>query len=186
MVKFFIRIALLVIVLHTALTPVSSSLSDKPRDQIVVAKKEDPAELARKEFASQIKSYLEGKKSPLAEKTDYLLTKKHWKLLIAISAIESQWCTRKLYLNCWGIGGDYAYRRYATLEEGIDDADALISRWQAKGKWLTVESMNGSYVVPRNPTWVRTVNSVIKDLNAIARRTMGSGALDDSGAHSER
>lgn len=124
------------------------------------------------ELIAQIKSYLEKKGSPFADVTPYLLKQKHWRLAIGISAIESQFCTKKLYLNCWGIGGDSAYRHYNSLEEGIEDFDNLIERRQARGKWLTVESMNCSYVVPCNRNWVRVVNSTLKDLDEIISRTM--------------
>ena len=118
-----------------------------------------------------IQEFLTNKKSPLAPDTDFLLEHKHWKLLIAISAIESQYCKRQLGYNCWGIGGDSAYRHYTSYQEAIVDADKLIEKWQAKGKWLTVESMNGSYVVPKSQNWVQVVNKNIKELDGIISRT---------------
>jgi len=163
--------------------PASLSNSDKPATVVYQeqqSERERQSALARKELEAQVRSYLEDRDSPLAEVVPYILSKKHWQLLIGISAIESQFCTRKLYLNCWGIGGDYAYRHYASLEEGIDDTDALIARWQAKGKWMTPEQMNCSYVVPCNPNWVKAVKSTISELNAIVSRTVGTGALDDT------
>ena len=119
------------------------------------------------ELNHQVRGFLESKESPLAPETDYLLQQKHWKLLIAISAIESQYCTKQIGLNCWGItkftGG---YRKYDSIKEGIKDANDLIERWQLKGRWLTVESMNCSYVVPCNPNWVRVVNKVLNQLDS--------------------
>jgi len=123
------------------------------------------------ELQNQVRGFLESKKSPLAQETDYLLQQKHWKLLIAISAIESQYCTKQLGLNCWGItkfeGG---YRRYTSINEGIEDANDLIERWQAKGKWLTPEEMNCVYVVPCNPNWVRVVNKVLNQLDSYGKQ----------------
>lgn len=121
------------------------------------------------ELNSQVRGFLESKKSPLAQETDYLLTQKHWKLLIAISAIESQYCTKQLGWNCWGIGGDSAYRHYSSIIEGIKDANDLIERWQKKGRWLTVDDMNCHYVQPCNPNWVRVVNKVLKQLDSYER-----------------
>ena len=116
---------------------------------------------------ASVREYLESKDSPLAAHTTVLLEQKHWKLLIAISAIESQYCKRQISWNCWGIGGDSAYRHYSSIPEAIVDADALIERWQQRGRWLTVEDMNCHYVVPCNPNWVYVVNDVLKKLNNI-------------------
>jgi hypothetical protein len=109
--------------------------------------------------------YLKSKKSPLVPDAEYLLTQKHWRLLVAISAIESQYCKRLIAYNCFGVGGDSAYRHYASYRESVIDAEALIEKWQAKGKWLTIDSMNCSYVVPCNDNWVRVVKKVYGELN---------------------
>lgn len=130
------------------------------------------SESNRQELNNQVRRYLESNESPLAQETDYLLQQKHWKLLIAISAIESQYCKRQLGLNCWGItsvsGG---YRKYDSLQTGIKDANDLIERWQAKGRWLSVEDFNCHYVVPCNDNWVRVVTSVLEKLDAYERST---------------
>lgn len=119
---------------------------------------------------SEVRAFLESKHSPLAAHTDLLLKQKHWKLIVAISAIESQYCKRQLGNNCWGItsvkGG---YTSYPSFAEGVVDADALISRWQARGRWLTVDDMNCHYVVPCNPNWVYVVNTVLKQLEEYER-----------------
>lgn len=117
-----------------------------------------------------VRGYLESKESPLAPETEFLLEHKHWKLLIAISAIESQFCKKQIDFNCWGIGGDSAYRHYPSIRAAIVDADALIEHWQKDHKrWLTVEDMNGSYVVPRNENWERVVNNVLNELESYGR-----------------
>ena len=93
------------------------------------------------------------------------MSQKHWKLLIAVSAIESQYCKRQLGNNCWGVTDlKGKYRIYNSFAEGIKDTNDLIEHWQQKGRWLTVEDMNCSYVVPCSPNWVRVVNKVLKDL----------------------
>ena len=120
--------------------------------------------LQKSQLNSFVRGFLESKDSPLAPETNLLLEQKHWKLLIAISAIESQYCKRKIAFNCWGIGGDSAYRKYKNIREAIVDANNLIERWQVRGRWLTVEDMNGHYVVPKNPNWVRVVNKVLIQL----------------------
>lgn len=122
---------------------------------------------AREARVQAVAEYLREKGSPLAEHTEVLLQKKNWKLLIAISRIESQWCTRKVAYNCWGMISNKGYRHYSNYDEAINHASEVIEWWQAKGKWLTVESMNGSYVVPANPNWVRVVNSTLENLNIL-------------------
>lgn len=114
-----------------------------------------------------IRGFLASKKSPLASETDFLLQQKHWKLLIAISAIESQYCKRQLGNNCWGIGGDHSYRHYSSIKAAIIDANDLIEYWQQRGRWLTIDDMNCHYVVPCNPNWVKVVNQTLNDLYAI-------------------
>jgi len=122
------------------------------------------------ELQNQVRGFLDSKKSPLAQETEFLLQQKHWKLLIAISAIESQYCKIQLGLNCWGItkyeGG---YRTYSSIREGIADADALIERWQKKGRWLTVDDMNCHYVQPCNPNWVKVVNSILAKMDSYSK-----------------
>ena len=114
-----------------------------------------------------VREFLESKQSPLAPDTEFLMGLKHWKLLIAVSAIESQYCKRQLGYNCWGIGGDSAYRYYSSYQDAAQDANDLITRWQARGRWLTVEDMNCHYVVPCNPNWVKIVNQNLQLLNGI-------------------
>lgn len=118
----------------------------------------------RPQLNNEIRRFLEGKESPLAPETDFLLAQKHWKLLIAVSAIESQYCKRQLGNNCWGIGGDSAYRHYDSIQAAITDANNLIESWQRRGRWLTVESMNGHYVQPYNPNWERVVKNVLAEV----------------------
>lgn len=138
-----------------------------------LAKPKEEAEPDTHQMLSfEVKQFLESKKSPLAPHTELLLQQKHWKLLIAISAIESQYCKRKIGWNCWGIGGDSAYRKYPNIEAAIVDANALIESWQSKGKWLTPEEMNCSYVVPCNQNWVNVVNKVSKELSQYESSTL--------------
>lgn len=126
-----------------------------------------------------LRDYLETKKSPLAEETNFLLQQKHWRLLIAISHIESQFCKRKIDFNCWGVGGDSAYRHYSSYKEAIKDANDLIEKWQLRGRWLTIDDMNCHYVVPCNPNWVNVVNSTLKDIDAIIAISKGTTIQDD-------
>ena len=119
-----------------------------------------------------VREFLESKDSPLAPDTEFLLQQKHWKLLVSISAIESQYCKRQLGHNCFGLGGDSAYRYYSSFRASFVDANDLVENWQQKGRWLTVDDMNCHYVHPCNPNWVNVVNKNLKELDAIIARTI--------------
>lgn len=112
-----------------------------------------------------VRSFLQDKNSPLATEAEFLVMQEHWRLLIAISAIESQYCNRQLYFNCWGVGGDSAYRKYSSFRASIQDANDLITYWQTQGRWKTTLDMNCHYVVPCNDNWVRVVDSVLLELS---------------------
>lgn len=127
----------------------------------------------------QLMLYFYSKKSPLDADAYYILTLEHWKLLVAISAIESQFCNRQMYNNCFGTGGDAHYRRYSSFQASFKDANDLINYWQAKGRWLTVEDMNCHYVHPCNPNWVKVVNQTLKDLDEFNPRTDRSVAKNE-------
>jgi hypothetical protein len=124
------------------------------------------------ELRSSLTAFLESKDSPLANHVETLLKQEHWKLITAISAIESQYCKRQLGNNCWGItDSSGAYKSYESFDEAIIDANGLITRWQARGRWLTVADMNGHYVVPYNPNWEAVVNSVLTKLESYEQGT---------------
>lgn len=122
----------------------------------------------------EIKAFLESKDSPLALHVETLLKQKHWKLITAISAIESSYCKRQRGNNCWGItDSSGTYKSYASFDEAIIDANGLITRWQARGRWLTVADMNGHYVVPHNPNWETVVNAVLLKLESYEQQGAG-------------
>jgi len=121
----------------------------------------------QQDITEKVKAYLNSKQSPLSDdEVDLLVEQKHWKLLVAIMAIESQYGKRQLRYNLFGIGGDSVYRHYNNFSESIIDADSLITRWQNKGRWLTVSDMNCSYVVPCNQNWEHVVNKILQDIDS--------------------
>lgn len=135
-----------------------------PKKIVVAPEVANPA-VIQQDITNKVTAYLQSKNSPLSkDEVGLLVQQKHWKLLLAISAIESQYCKRQLGYNCWGIGGDSAYRHYNNFSEAIVDANNLIERWQKRGRWLTVDDMNCHYVVPCNENWVRVVNKVLSEL----------------------
>lgn len=167
--KYKIGIVLFVAISLCVFPSVGSheQLTEK-KESVAEVKADDPLPKPNDE----VRAFLESKNSPLAPHTDFLLQQEHWKLLIAISAIESQYCTRQLGNNCWGIGGDSNYQKYGSVEDAILSANGLITRWQAKGRWLTVEDFNCHYVVPCNQNWVNVVNQVLEKINAIENKQL--------------
>lgn len=131
-----------------------------PQIQKIEEEAEDP-------LPGKIKQYLEEKKSPLAEYAEALAGQKHWRLIVAISHIESGWCKKSAAHNCWGIKGKSGYRRYAGFEEAITDANQVIEKQQGRGRWLTVDDMNGSYNQPGSANWAKVVKGTIRELETI-------------------
>lgn len=141
-----------------------------PRRESEVVEEQITEDTQRIELTTRLREFLDNKESPLAPDTEFLLELEHWKLLVAISAIESQYCKHQLGYNCWGIGGDSAYRYYSSFRAAAQDANDLIEHWQTEHKkWLTVEEMNCSYVVPCSENWVRVVNLNLGILNGFEK-----------------
>ena len=67
-------------------------------------------------------------------------------------------------IPCPACGGDKGH----ACPVDIDRRDgSLIERWQRRGRWLTIEDMNGSYVVPASASWEATVERVYEQLGEI-------------------
>lgn len=146
-------------------------ISDDTVYQPVVVPLGKPLEVKLKPtpLNEQVTEFLKSKDSPLSSHTTTLLEQEHWKLIVAISAIESSYCKRQRGYNCWGItDASGAYKSYASFDEAIVDANGLITRWQARGRWHSISDMDGHYVVPSNPNWVAVVTSVLSKLNTLS------------------
>lgn len=135
------------------------------KEIVVVPDIANPVVIQQDNTYTKVKAYLDSKQSPLSGgEVSLLVQQKHWKLLVALMGIESQFCRRQIAYNCFGVGGDSAYRHYNNFSESILDADALITRWQERGRWLTVADMNGHYVQPYNENWERVVNKILQEI----------------------
>lgn len=157
MKKSLFTLFALAIVTVVALTPITKA----PSEEVKLQEKIEAKQIK----LNKVVAYLQNKKSPLSSsEVSLLVEQKHGDLLIALMGIESQFCKRQLGYNCFGVGGDSAYRHYNNFSESIIDADALITRWQERGRWLTVADMNGHYVQPYNPNWERVVNKILNDI----------------------
>lgn len=173
MKKRYLKALFLAVIIATTLSFIPSKQLTYENSNVVTFEEHQLGEMLElKAKNSEIKSgvgeYLKSKKSPLASHLDTLLEQEHWKLLIAISAIESSYCKRQIGNNCWGItDSSGAYKSYESFDEAIIDANGLITRWQARGRWLTIQDFNCHYVVPCNENWVNVVTQVHSELEKI-------------------
>lgn len=162
--KILLLLVALAIALGVLLIPKAAAIIEEKK----IERQEESIKEQESVRIQKITAFLEVKGSPLSEEEAALLAMMpHSDLLIAISAIESQYCKHQLGYNCWGIGGDSAYRHYNNFSEAIIDANNLITRWQERGRWLTVEDMNCHYVVPCNSNWVQVVNKTLSELQSL-------------------
>lgn len=128
------------------------------------------AEVRRTKAIEDVTLFLEEKNSPLAEHTEFIMSLVHWKMIISISAIESQYCKRIFgNYNCWGIMIGDRLRRFSSFQEGAEYTNNLIDFWQERGRWLTVEDYNCHYVVPCNQNWVQVVKKNLNQLNELSK-----------------
>lgn len=114
-----------------------------------------------------LQNYLMQKGSPLAPFTSDILQNDNWKLVLAISNGESTMCKHQLYNNCWGVGGAWNLRRYASFSQGFADVDQLLTN-----KYLPTSTGNPNEIVRKyvgsySPTWVHAVNQTLAELNQL-------------------
>src|SRR6185369_17106845 len=74
-----------------------------------------------------LQDYLEAKGSPLAPYAADILKNENWKLVLAISNGESTLCKHQIYNNCWGVGGAWNMRHYASFAEGFADVNRFLT-----------------------------------------------------------
>lgn len=110
-----------------------------------------------------LKTYLESKKSPLADHVETLLLQPNWKVVLSISHAESNMCKRTLGNNCWGIGGAKYHRFYPTFAEGIIDASVLIQKYH-DGGLTTPKTMMRRWVGWNNQSWILANNQVLAQI----------------------
>lgn len=114
-----------------------------------------------------LQEYLTNKGSPLAPYAEYILKHENWKLVLAISNGESTLCKHQMYNNCWGVGGAWNLRRYASFQDAITDVDHLLAeKYVAMGKDTPVKIVR-KYVGSYSPTWVLAVNQTLAQLNSL-------------------
>lgn len=116
-----------------------------------------------------LRTYLSDRKSPLAAYAQLLSESPYSSTIIGISAIEQRFCTIRPSTspnNCWGIMGKAGLQKYADLGQGIAAIDALLAKYESRGK-DTIEELNGYYVVPASNNWLSTVLKVKAELESL-------------------
>jgi len=108
-------------------------------------------------------------REPLAGFPRQLLAGDYWSTIIAISAIEQQFCRIRPSsspFNCWGMmrssGG---LKRYASFDEAVAAVETWLVNHEAGHP--TTESLNCFYVQPCSANWLNTVLRVKSELESL-------------------
>lgn len=108
------------------------------------------------------KYFTEVRPSALVNYVDVLAEQSQWRKIIAISFVESTMCKRHYYNNCWGITYRSGLAKYPSFAEAIVDTNRVLEkRYSDK----TYEQMNGVYVQPKNPNWLRGAKQIEAELD---------------------
>ena len=133
--------------------------SDENLETVTSQIETDPLAL-RKELLR--KYFTEVRPSRLVDYVDVLAEQEQWRKITAIAFVESTMCKNHDYNNCWGITYSKGLAKYPTLKEGIVDTNRVLMKSYAS---KTYEQMNGIYVQPKNPRWVRGANQIELELD---------------------
>lgn len=110
-----------------------------------------------------LRTFLENKKSPLANEAETLLNQYHYRLIIGIAFAESNFCKVQIRPNnCWGIGGTRP-ETYETLSDGIIRANNLIEKYHSNGM-TSPKLMLGRWVGWQNHSWPIAVEQITSHL----------------------
>lgn len=112
-----------------------------------------------------LRTFLENKKSPLANEAETLLNQYHYRLIIGIAFAESNFCKIQIRPNnCWGIGGGNP-ESYETLADGIVRANNLIEKYHGSGM-TNPKLMRNRWVGWQNHRWVLAVEQITMTLES--------------------
>lgn len=114
-----------------------------------------------------LQDYLAQKGSPLAPFASDILQNDNWKLVLAISNGESTMCKHQMYNNCWGVGGAWNLRRYASFSAGFADVDQLLANKYLLTSTGSPKEIVRKYVGSYSPSWVYAVNQTLAELNQL-------------------
>ena len=115
---------------------------------------------------SQIKDYLEQKKSPLTSAAATIAAQPHWDIIMAVAFAESSWGRNCTDNNCSNIGvkpGAPSWRQYKSYDAWVIDFNRLLDK---KYKDWNSPQMCGVYVKPCNSNWLLATQQVLDQLQA--------------------
>jgi hypothetical protein len=124
-----------------------------------------PDPLANRE--AFLKAYLTSKHSVLANHVDALSEQTQWKLLIAISDAESNFCKKNVADNCWGIGGAWDMKHYDSYDDAIADVNRILEQHYVAAGMDTPSSMVDKWVGHDSPTWEAAVQQELDALKDV-------------------
>ncbi len=116
-----------------------------------------------------LKSYLEKRNSPLADYADAFIAtadkyELDWKLVPAISGLESAFAKRYVAgtYNAYGWGGGYIY--FTSWEDSIETVSAALKAKYIDRGAKTVNQIGRIYAPP-NPAWGSLVNHLMTEID---------------------
>jgi len=113
-----------------------------------------------------LEEYLTKRHSPAAGEAELILKHKNYRLVVAISFAEGNFCKHQIApYNCWGIGGARP-EAYSDYDRAFTRANELIQKY-IDGGLDTPERMRDRWVGWQNDSWITAVNQALSDLKQI-------------------
>ncbi len=118
-------------------------------------------------LVNKVRGYLVAKNSPLAEYAEEIVKQPQWQRALAITFVESNYCSTAANNNCGslGVGPSHpAWRKYGTPIDGFKDISLLLEKPIYKERFTNCKSMRGVYVVPGSFRWIAGCESASNEL----------------------
>lgn len=120
----------------------------------------------------KLQSYLQDNNSPLADHAEYIVEQSDlngidWTLIVAISKMESGFCTKTIpgSYNCWGLGGSN-FMYFDSYEESIKFTAELLNKHYRSNMNQAIKAKYCPASDGCNPSWVDIVTDVSHELIA--------------------
>ncbi len=118
-------------------------------------------------LALSVQSYLEKKRSPLAQYAHLIIQEPNWQQALGIIAVESTYCKNAANFNCGSVGvkpGHKQWRKFNNHFDGFKAVSTLLEKPLYKEKYKTCKQKMGVYVVPGSSNWLKGCEKVEKDM----------------------